>query len=76
MEQHNHPVSPEKYLRLRIIAKRYSISYDSARRMFMWRPGVIAINKPNPKKRKYVIWLIPESLVLAVMAAFTVGSAR
>ena len=42
-----------KYLRLRIIARRYSLSYDTVRRIFMDKPGVIAITKPNPKKRKY-----------------------
>jgi hypothetical protein len=68
--------SPVKYLRLRQIARRYPISYDSVRRMFMSLPGVIKITKPNPQRRSYTIWLVPESLVLQVFAAFTNGGRR
>jgi hypothetical protein len=67
---------PPKHLRLRQVAKRLSISYDSARRIFMGRPGVVGITKQNPEKRSYTLWLVPESVFNAVVKAFTVGGAR
>lgn len=70
------PPSAPKYLRLRQIAKRYPVSYDTVRRVFIGRRGVIGITKPNETRRKYVLWLVPEPLVIEVMAGFTNGGGK
>jgi hypothetical protein len=75
MEPHNQ-LFTERHLRLRQIARRYNISYDTTRRMFMRKKGVVGITKPNPAKRAYTLWLVPENVVRDTFGAFTNGGVR
>lgn len=58
------------------LAAAINLSCDTIRRIFSDEPGVIRIFKPKKNKRRHVMLLIPESIVLRVFGRMTIGGAR
>jgi hypothetical protein len=59
----------EKHYTTVAVAKLWSITPETVRRIFREVPGVLKITRPETRfKRKYTTYLIPESVLQAVHA--------
>jgi len=69
-------VAIETYYTVEQVAAQLAVSKDTARRMFLNEPGVMAIGKPFSKyRRSYHTLRIPQSVLTRVYARLTVKAA-
>jgi hypothetical protein len=65
METHQTTVEIEELLTIREVASLFRLSYDSARSHFKDLPGVLVQSNQSRYKRRYKVYKVPKSLVIA-----------
>jgi hypothetical protein len=65
------PALGQRHYAVAEIAEIWNLSTDKVRKLFENEPGVLAIGRSNPRRRRYLTLRIPESVVERVYLRFS-----